>query len=295
MLEALNLPGFALKRYIPWWGKIAAKVILSRLPLDYRAYASAGLFRHGKMDQDDYALRVLQWHLTQAGLTDLQGLVCLELGPGDAVSSALVAHALGAKRCYLIDVGAFASEDMNLYHAQARALEQAGYPLVDISTCTDVQALLNRVNGVYLTDGLASLRSMGTDSIDFAWSQAVLEHVRLEQFDQTLAELHRALKPSGVSSHRIDLQDHLAGSLHNLRFRRATWERDWFAGSGFYTNRIRHEDMVSRLKAAGFGVKVTAVDRWQQLPLAKDKLDREFADLPDDELRVSGFDVVLRP
>ena len=305
---------------------------LSRLPLDYRAYARAGLFRHGRMDQDDYALGVLQWHLSQASLTDLNGQVCLELGPGDAVSSALVAHALGAERCYLIDVGAFANEDMGLYRAQARALEEAGYRVPDVASCADLQALLrfvtvnppgnegpaaaylvsrlddagiaaqtlecegrpNRVNGVYLTEGLASLRSIGTDSIDFAWSQAVLEHVRLAQFDQTLFELHRALRPSAMASHRVDLQDHLAGSLHNLRFRRATWEQDWFAASGFYTNRIRHADMVNRFKAAGFRVEVTGVDRWPRPPLAKQKLDREFAALSDDELRISGFDVVLR-
>ena len=245
------------------------------------------------MDQDDYALGVLQWHLSQAGLADLNGQICLELGPGDAVSSALVAHALGAERCYLIDVGAFADQDMDLYRGQARALEEAGYSVPDVASCADLQALLNRVNGVYLTEGLASLRSIGTDSIDFAWSQAVLEHVRLAQFDQTLTELHRALRPSAMASHRVDLQDHLAGSLHNLRFRRATWERDWFAASGFYTNRIRYADMVDRFKAAGFRVEVTGVDRWPRPPLAKQKLDREFAALSDDELRISGFDVVL--
>ena len=277
----------------PWWAKIAAKVILSRLPVNYRAFASMGMFRHGHMDQDDYALRVLLGHLGRAKLADLHGLTCLELGPGDAVSSALVAHALGAERCYLVDVGAFASENMGLYRKQTRMLEAAGYAVADISACNDVASLLTCINGEYLTQGLTSLRQIETDSIDFVWSQAVLEHVRLMQFDSTLSELHRVMKVDGVASHRIDLKDHLAGSLNNLRFRRATWERDWFAESGFYTNRIRYEDMLTRFKAAEFDVEVCGVDRWSRLPLQPSQLDVEFAALPEDELKISGFSVVL--
>lgn len=292
--RAFHSSKIQLKRIVPWWGKIAAKIILSRLPVDYRAFASLGMFRHGHMDQDDYALRVLLAHLARAGRTDLKGQVCLELGPGDAVSSALVAHALGAKCCYLVDVGAFASDDMALYRRQAQALEAAGYPVADISSCTDVTALLACINGVYLTDGLASLRSLATDSVDFAWSQAVLEHIRLGQFDDMLTELRRVLTPSGVSAHRVDLKDHLAESLHNLRFRRSTWEREWLAASGFYTNRIRYEDMLQRFKAAGFEVEVCGVDRWERLPVSRAKLDAEFAGLSDDELGIRGFSVVLR-
>ena len=279
---------------MPWWGKIAAKVILSRLPFDYRSFASAGMFRHGGMDRADYALRVVSAHVEQAGLSDLDDRTCLELGPGDAVSSALVAHALGARHTYLVDVGAFASDDMALYRDQAAALRRAGCEVVDIDDCATVDTLLDRVGGVYLTRGLASLRSLPDACIDFCWSQAVLEHIRLAEFDETLRELARLLKPAGVGSHRVDLKDHLAASLNNLRFSRARWEQDWLAASGFYTNRIRHTDMLERFARAGFDAQVAGVDRWAQLPLPPTVLDGEFAELPLEELLVRGFDVVLR-
>ena len=62
-----------------------------------------------------------------------------------------------------------------------------------------------------------------------------------------------------------------------------------------HTNRIRFHDMVNRFETAGFATQVTGVDRWEQLPVAKHKLDAEFAAFATDELCVSGFDVVLRP
>jgi SAM-dependent methyltransferase len=284
-----------LKNYLPWWGKIALKVILSRLPIDYRAFARMGVFRHGRMEQQDYALGVVRAHMSKAGLTDLDGLVCMELGPGDAVSSALIAHALGAKRCYLVDVGAFASPDMDLYRAQAQSLRDAGYQVADVSSCTDVASLMAVIKAEYFTEGLTSLRGIATESVDFVWSHAVLEHIRFAEFDDTLAELHRLLAPSGIASHRVDLQDHLAGSLNNLRFRRSAWERDWFAESGFYTNRIRYDDMMERFQSARFEVDASDVNRWERLPLAIGRLDSEFAALPEETLKVSGFNAVLRP
>ena len=44
------------------------------------------------------------------------------------------------------------------------------------------------------------------------FSQAVPEHVRLDIFDETIAELRRVLNQMD-SSHEIDLKDHLGFSL----------------------------------------------------------------------------------
>ena len=107
---------------------------------------------------------------------------------------------------------------------------------------------------------------------------------------QSAAGPHRV----GVSVHRVDLKDHLGGSLNNLRFTSTTWEGDLFRKSGFYTNRIRYDEMVALFDRVGFDCRLLRVMRWDALPTPRTKIDEAFRYLPDDDLLVSGFDVALR-
>ena len=120
-------------------------------------------------------------------------------------------------------------------------------------------------------------------SVDFVFSQAVLEHVALGEFDATIRALHRVQTPGSISSHRVDLQDHLAHSLHSLRFSRRTWESSLFSGSGFYTNRLRASQVVAAFTSAGYQVLAQEADRWPSLPLSADKLHRDFTTFSDAE------------
>lgn len=132
-------------------------------------------------------------------------------------------------------------------------------------------------------------------SVDFIWSQAVLEHIRRAEFPEFMAETRRVLKPEGVCSHRIDLKDHLGGSLHNLRFFEAVWESRFMSDSGFYTNRLRYGELLDIFRAAGFAVHVTDRREWNAPPIRRDKLAEPFRGLSEDDLSVSEFGVVLRP
>ena len=53
--------------------------------------------------------------------------------------------------------------------------------------------------------------------------------------------------------------------------------------------------MLDIFQQAGFSCEVLHVDRWDTLPIPREKLAREFRGLSDDDLMISGFDVVLRP
>src|SRR5688572_16045409 len=76
---------------VPWWAKIAAKIVLSRLPLPYGFWQRIGLFRHGCMDNSGYARTVFDTHVERAGLAGkLRGKTVVELGPGDSVATAVV-------------------------------------------------------------------------------------------------------------------------------------------------------------------------------------------------------------
>lgn len=110
-----------------------------------------------------------------------------------------------------------------------------------------------------------------------------------------MLEIRRVIRDDGVCSHTVDLRDHLGGALNNLRFTENFWESDFMACSGFYTNRIRFSEMLEIFRRAHFDVKVVRVGRWDKLPTPKEKLATCFRYLPDDELCVSGFDVILRP
>lgn len=281
---------------LPWRLKIAAKLVLSQLPGGAKPWHRAGLFRHGAMASPDYALNVFRGHLERARLTadDLAGRVGFELGPGDSLFSALILRSCGAAGAVLVDADDFASSDMAAYQAMAGLLQREGLAPPPLDSAGDREALLRLCEARYLTDGLDSIRSLPVDSVDFMWSQAVLEHVRRDSFLETMRELRRVLKPDGLASHRVDLRDHLAGALNNLRFSEARWESPFFAEAGFYTNRIQYGDMLALFEAAGFAVERLGCLRWERLPTPREALDPQFRDLPEEALNVYGFDVLLR-
>lgn len=283
-----------IKQRLPWWAKIGAKIALSRLPLGYRIWQRVGLFRHGAMDTSSYSVAVFDSHVAKACLVGaLEGKTILELGPGDSIATAILAAAHGA-RAVLVDAGPFVRADLPPYLELVADCRRNGIAAPDISHCSTMDAVLTVCDARYLTEGLASFRALADHSIDFIFSQAVLEHVRLNEFLPLMMECRRVLRPGGIASHRVDLRDHLGGGLNNLRFSERLWESTPFAKSGFYTNRLRATPMVNLFRDAGFEVTVTERRRWANVPLHRSKLNRIFAGLSDEELRVWGIDVILK-
>jgi SAM-dependent methyltransferase len=281
---------------LPWWLKILAKIILSRLPFGYSFWQRLSLFRHGAMDDPDYVFRNFDQHYEAAGKPGSgEGFAALELGPGDSLASALVINGMGGAACWLVDAGDFARKDMEIYKTIATSLQSRGVSAPDLKGITSTEGMLSLCEAHYLTNGLEGLRTIPDSSVDFIWSQAVLEHVRKHEFSDTMKELRRILKPTGACSHRIDLRDHLSANLNNLRFSNRVWESAFFTESGFYTNRLGYEDILAEFNSAGFEIDVGHVDRWEKPPLPRWKLSREFLYRTDIDLTVSGFNVILRP
>jgi len=282
-----------MSRRIPWWGLIGAKLILSRLPAGYSIWRRLNLFAHGAMHRSDYALRVFRRHFANYPRPAGSGFVALELGPGDSLASAVIAAAHGATLTHLVDAGEFATADMAVYRELARYLREQGMAPPDVDGAADVRELLRICRGSYGTDGLASLRKIPSGSVDFIWSNAVLEHVRRHEFLDFMRETRRILRPGGVCSHQVDLKDHLGGALNNLRISSRWWEAGWMARSGFYTNRLRQCEIVNAMQSAGFAVSVKGITRWERPPIPRRALAREFQGFDAAELSVSGFEVIL--
>lgn len=283
-----------LRTLLPWQARIAAKLVLSRLPSGYAFWHRLNLFSHGLMDRPDYAYGVFRTHFDRSNFPGkARGFVGLELGPGDSALSAVIAAAHGARRLHLVDAGHFATEDLTPYRQMATQLRSKGLPAPDINQVESLGALLAACRADYGTAGLASLQAIEAASVDFVWSHAVLEHVRRQEFLPTMQAIHRLLKPGGVASHRVDLKDHLGGGLNNLRLGSHLWEQDWMARSGFYTNRLRLSEMLAAFRVAGFEVQLLDATRWDRSPIQRSSLAPEFQGLSDDDLRVSAFDVLL--
>lgn len=281
------------RKRFPWWGRIVAKMVLSRLPTDYAQWQKLGLFRHGRMDDAGYAIAVFEDHVSRANRSGtLDGKTILELGPGDSVASAIIAAAHGA-RALLVDSGRFAKDSPQEYQDLIRLLRARGLHPPDVSECKSLDELLTECGAWYYTDGLASLETIEAGSVDLIYSHAVLEHIRRDEFLPTQRACARLLRPHGMCSHQVDLSDHLGGGLNNLRFPRRIWESSFFVRSGFYTNRIQFDAMLGMFEQAGFSVEVNKVHRWAELPIRRGKLAAEFRPVPDSVLDVSGFGVLL--
>lgn len=246
------------------------------------------------MDDGVYAISVFRKHHERLRAAGVQpGFTGLELGPGDSVSSALLARCFGASRTYLVDAGPFARRDMAVYKRLAESCAREGLSIPSDLDLSSFDAFLASCRAEYLTEGLASLKAIPSESVDAMWSQAVLEHIRVHEFSETLRESRRLLRPQGVASHRVDLRDHLTGALNNLRFSESVWESRFMAASGFYTNRIRYRSMIEMFEAAGFRPSVMLADRWSSLPTARGAMAEPYRSMPEDDLTVSGFDVLL--
>ena len=269
-----------------WALKIAAKILLSRLPISYAWWQSIGLFRHGRMDHAEYAMKIFHLHSNRAYPQGLpSSATLLELGPGDSIASAIIAAAHGANQTLLVDAGDFARRDVHFYKLLALDLAQQGLPVPDLSQAASFDDILATCHARYLTGGLLSLREIPCDTVDFVWSHSVLEHVRKHELADTLNELFRVMKPGAHTSHNIDYQDHLAGALNNLRFSERWWESPLFANSGFYTNRIPAATMHRLFRKAGFRLIEEGFGRWGHgLPTPRRAMDAAFRAYGDDEL-----------
>lgn len=107
---------------------------------------------------------------------------------------------------------------INEYYAIAETLKKGRLSPPDISKATTLDSVLDAREARYLTEGIKSFSTIKTGTVDLIFSQAVLEHVCKHEFLDTMRECSRVLTPDGVASHRIDLKDHLGGSLNSLCF-----------------------------------------------------------------------------
>jgi hypothetical protein len=289
---------FRPENHMDWKLKLAAKVLAGRLPVLKRVLRRWGYFRLGNAESASYARGVFERHASQAeteaahGGTKPRG-TCLEIGPGESLLTPLLARAAGFDRVLLVDEGWQLDGNTRPCTELSRLESARGGDVPEIHPGASIPEVLRACAATYLTSGLASLAALDDGSADFSFSHAVLEHIPRSQALEYLRQLKRVTKASGVSSHHIDLKDHLGGSLNQLRFSHAFWEGGSIRRSGIYTNRLRYSEWLRLFEEAGLAWRIVSRSQFVTLPLERRLMDPAFRDLEDDDLRTQGFQVVF--
>ncbi len=140
------------------------------------------------------------------------------------------------------------------------------------------------------------------NSFDFISNTATLEHISKEDILDILKECNRILKPYGIMSCIIDLQDHYSYfdnsiTIYNfLRYSEKFWKL--INSSVHYQNRLRSNDYIEYMKVANFKILHIEKDRpteedlniLKQMPLDKRFCDRDLYD----DIGTKSMTVVLQ-
>src|SRR5665647_838092 len=105
------MPVIEWRNKFPWELQIAAKIGVEQAHLSYHLLKQLGLTLYGGMERPQYAYTIFMQHFkyTQRLREDF---TVLELGPGDSLFSALIAHTLGVSKSYLVDTGSYAERNV---------------------------------------------------------------------------------------------------------------------------------------------------------------------------------------
>lgn len=254
----------------------------------------------------DYFLRCYDDYLAQLGLNKeqagnfLNDKVVLEYGPGDILGLALLMYAHGAKLVQCVDrfpLERATSRNLQTYlalldklaPAQRARANQAFNIVGDPASGFNPELVRYSVT----RDGLINQPA----AYDLIISRSVLEHVNC--LEKTIADMAAALRPDGITVHKVDLKSHGLDRYLPLDF--LTWP-DWLyqmmnshKGS---PNRWRvdtYKDLVVRHGLRIRSLAETGRLEPESIERIRSKLPARFRDIPTDELSWLGFWMVLEP
>lgn len=270
-------------------------------------------------------------HLLKANLvsSDTDPRCVAELGPGDSLGLGLAVMLSGADRYYALDRLRFANPLRNLavlndlvelFRARVPIPGDDEFPnlhpqLDDYPFPADLlndsrldraldparlQRIRRVVSGEYESDGEIEIRYFAPwdsaaeivhDSVDWVFSQAVLEHV--DDVQGAYDSLMKWLRPGGLMSHRIDYSSH--GITRDWNGHWTISEPMWKLVRGrraYLINRMPHSTHLRALQASGFELLLDV--RSEGAPLTRERIPASFRHFSSGDLRTSGAFVVGR-
>jgi SAM-dependent methyltransferase len=234
--------------------------------------------------------------MEQHGITIAAARV-LELGPGPNLGPQLILSSLGAE--VIVADPFFAVWDPDYHPALYAALAGEWPGPVDALEAT-IAAGSHEARLTTLKEPAEDLASIPSGSIDFVFSNAVLEHI--VDIAKVSAETARVTRPGGLASHTIDLRDHrnferpLEHIIHGERFFRALARVVGFEAG----NRLRSIEFWAEFERAGWRVVERRATMTADPAYLKDATGRlrrgssPYRRWPAEDLKRIGVQFILR-
>jgi len=228
----------------------------------------------------------------------LAGKRVLEFGPGDTLGVALVLYAHGAASVHCFDafpLHQLSEGRVKIYQALLDGFDREQRARADLAFREpgNPRSGFNSAAIAYhvTPDGISG----GRAEYDLIISRAVLGLVN--RLDKTIDDLAAALKPGGVSLHKVDLSSHGLDRYRPLDF--LTWPdllyRLMYSRKG-RPNRWRVDHYQALVRAAGLHLKKlepTGQVSREEVEFLRPRLAARFLDVPPELLSWLGFWMVL--
>jgi SAM-dependent methyltransferase len=297
-----------LSTYVPWYDRTGST---------------------GGTDSPRYCYSVWLRHLVLGAAKSPRGStpkVVAELGPGDSIGIGLAALLSGAEKYFALDLVPYSDLERNLeIFEELIAMFARRLPIPDESEFPLLYPKLDRydfpqhlIGERRLADALAparvaairtSIKRSQADgsmvsykapwnapgviddgSVDFIFSQAVLEHV--DDLEGAYAAMCRWLKPGGIMSHQIDFKCHGKANSWNGHWTYTDIVWRIMVGRRLYLlNRQPHSVHVELIERSGFRILDDTVFR-SVCDLRREQLAPRFRELSNDDLTTSGAFIV---
>lgn len=234
------------------------------------------------------------------GRLDITDKVVLEVGPGNSMGMGLLFLAYGAKKVYLVDrfKHIFWDDYDGIYYKNF--LSEISNQ--DVPNRSVVKEALRIKNGkIILNPDLleyhladATRIPLENSSVDFLFSNAVLEHVR--HIELAVQEFARVTKDGGFNIHEVDLRDHFFSKepLRLLSYSGWLWDFMTCNRPG-YSNRLRYSDYCKMFESNKFVIERLLYTRSiEQTQVTSLKLSSKFKKCPLEELSILAFWMLLK-
>jgi SAM-dependent methyltransferase len=196
-----------------------------------------------------------------------------EYGAGWDLIGPLTYYALGVENQTLADIHPNVRLDLvndslqkfSAYKSKLEHITGKSFKTVSPSPLASFEDLKNRFGISYISPLDARHTGLPAESFDFTSSTNTLEHIPESDILLILAECQRLLKPGGINSAIIDLQDHYSYfdrdiSCYNfLKFSDSVW--NLINSPLHFQNRLRRCDHLRLFEQAGLEIITEDVDK----------------------------------
>ncbi len=222
---------------------------------------------------------------------NFKGKVVLEIGPGNTLLLAIIFLLNGAKKVYLVDRFKQIFNDslnLTLYKLFLKNFNDNNTSY----SKEDFKSIKKKI--IYFSkNAIENFNELENGSIDFIFSNAVLEHV--SDLDLAIKKVSLLLKKDGYTFHYIDLKDHFHVMdkcyLNFLKYSRTLWN---FIGD---TNRLRYPDYIllfTKHKFEILEIEQNKTNALSKIKKIKGGFDKDFRDLSETELSILDFNVLAK-